>query len=275
MAEEVDDFEEDFGSRMMGKRLAVNTKNQYQQKVKNLKAWLLLNHPAQIVDDQITLPLSSDQLIAYMSQVCHKANPKEGESPFNSFSTVSGYNSAVKWLYQESGVQMAPDATKKMSDFLLGYRRQVAEFKESGQMKMFEGKYPMTPLVYRFLAKKALEMDRDFHLSCTVHTFLLLAWNLISRSNTVEHLMFERVEWEEDSLVVSIGKMKNDQEGQNFTPRHVFANSEVPEICPILSLAILVFCKGYSAAEASRLLLGNNASSRSGLDSPDICFIQQ
>jgi cobalamin biosynthesis Co2+ chelatase CbiK len=50
--EEVEDFEEDFGSRMIGKRLADDTKNQYEQKVKNLKAWLLLNHPTQINDGQ-------------------------------------------------------------------------------------------------------------------------------------------------------------------------------------------------------------------------------
>jgi hypothetical protein len=37
MAEEVEDFEEDFGSRMIGTRLADDTKNQYEQKVKNLK----------------------------------------------------------------------------------------------------------------------------------------------------------------------------------------------------------------------------------------------
>jgi hypothetical protein len=55
MAEEVEDFEEDFGSRMIGKRLADDTdaKNQYEQKVKNLKAWLLLNHPTQINDGQM------------------------------------------------------------------------------------------------------------------------------------------------------------------------------------------------------------------------------
>jgi hypothetical protein len=37
MAEEVEDFEEDFGSRMIGTRLADDTKNQYEQKVKNFQ----------------------------------------------------------------------------------------------------------------------------------------------------------------------------------------------------------------------------------------------
>jgi hypothetical protein len=53
MAEEVEDFEEDFGLRMIGKRLADDTKNQYEQRVKNKKAWLLLNHPTQINDGQM------------------------------------------------------------------------------------------------------------------------------------------------------------------------------------------------------------------------------
>jgi hypothetical protein len=35
MAEEVEDFEEDFGLRMIGKRLADDTKNQYEQKGKS------------------------------------------------------------------------------------------------------------------------------------------------------------------------------------------------------------------------------------------------
>jgi hypothetical protein len=94
------------------------------------------------------------------------------------------------------------------------YKREVATLKENGEMKFTEGKQPMSFRVYEYLARKALSSVHDFPLNFMAHTFLLFSWNLMARSG----IMYDRVTWEEDSLVISISKLKNDQEGQNYYP---------------------------------------------------------
>ena len=83
----------------------------------------------------------------------------------------------------------------------------------------------------------------------------------MARSVTVASIMYDRITWENDSLVINISRMKNDQEGKNSFPRHIYANPENPAICPILSLALLVFTK-FTRSGSSRLLLPEKSQDR-------------
>ncbi|KAF0726669.1 hypothetical protein Ae201684_015069 [Aphanomyces euteiches] len=65
-----------------------------------------------------------------------------------------------------------------------------------------------------------------------------------------------------DALVVQYSRAKNDQEGVHCQPHRVFANPHCPEICPILSLAVLVFTRGAQRDDSSTLLFGPNAKER-------------
>lgn len=55
--------------------------------------------------------------------------------------------------------------------------------------------------------------------------------------------------------------MKNDQEGQNAYPRHIYANPDNPAICPILSLALVVFTR-FTRNGSSRLLFSEKSQDR-------------
>ena len=48
-----------------------------------------------------------------------------------------------------------------------------------------------------------------------------------------------------DALHITIPVHKGDQEGSNSHQRNLFANPL--DICPILSLAVYVFCKSFSS----------------------------
>ncbi|KAG6944071.1 hypothetical protein JG688_00017282 [Phytophthora aleatoria] len=55
----------------------------------------------------------------------------------------------------------------------------------------------------------------------------------------MEHESDDHISWEEDSLAIRFGHMKNDQDGtRHRDARHNYANPFLPEICPILYLAI-------------------------------------
>ena len=91
------------------------------------------------------------------------------------------------------------------------------------------------------------------------HTFLILAWNLMARSNSVGSLMYQHVSWENDSMVIRLPKHKGDQEGKNSYPKHVFANPNDPSICPVLGFAVYVFTKGFQREGAQTLIFGKDS----------------
>src|SRR4051812_15231313 len=72
-----------------------------------------------------------------------------------------------------------------------------------------------------------------------------MQWNMMGRSSMVSGLMLQHISWHDDCLVVTTPKHKGDQEGAHCYPRHIFANPLQPFICPVLSLAILIFSRSY------------------------------
>lgn len=64
--------------------------------------------------------------------------------------------------------------------------------------------------------------------------FLIMQWNLVSRSESTKTLALDNMRWEEDHLKVYFPKHKSDQHGLTSTdPRHDYSNSLDPNICSI------------------------------------------
>jgi hypothetical protein len=157
---------------------------------------------------------------------------------------------------------MDQHTAKKLKEYLDGYKRETALLKERGEMPMGEGKAPMSGCGYEYLATTAMKQTQDYPLLLLCHTFLLFAWNLMARAVTVGAIIYDHITWEEDALVIKIGRVKNDQDAKNMHPRHIYANPVNPSICPILSLALLVFCKPFSYSGSSRQVFGESGQSR-------------
>ena len=258
---------ETFATRMMNGTKAESTKKCYLRRIERLSKWLIQTHPELVIEGEMVLPLPYEVLKEFLAHSSLKTN-RDGSyivpRQHNTVQYVGGYISAIKYLYEGKRIPVDSETSKIFKDFIGGYKREVAVLKENGEMKIVEGKQPMTVNGYEFLAKSALKSTTDFSLSLTVHTFLLFCWNLMARSITAGAIMYDRMTWEGDALVINIGKMKNDQEGQNLSPRHIYANPENPAICPILSLALLVFTNSYTRSGSSRLLFGEHAKDRFG-----------
>ncbi|KAF1779982.1 hypothetical protein GQ600_16271 [Phytophthora cactorum] len=61
------------------------------------------------------------------------------------------------------------------------------------------------------------------------------------------------ISWEQDSLTIRFGHMKNDQDGtRSRDARHIYANPFLPEICPIFSLAIYAAVFGLGNSKLYR-----------------------
>jgi hypothetical protein len=274
MAEEdvVNNSNVELANRIIDNNLHLSTKKQYSNKVKHVCTWFKDHHPELCIPpDHNELELNliattregADALKEFYAHISKKRN-KDGtyKDPVvhQSFEHVSGYKSAIKNHFKSRRVVFNDDSVLLQSDFFGGYKRLIADEKQDGTRKIREGKVPLSFTVYRYLAKLAMMYNRDFYCAIFAHVFLLFCWNLVARCVSVASLMYIHISWKEDAMVVVFPKTKSDQEGKSCSPKHVFANTKHPEICPILSFAIFVFTSGIRRNGASPIVFSDNIS---------------
>lgn len=63
-------------------------------------------------------------------------------------------------------------------------------------------------------------------------------------------------------MVIVFPSHKGDKEGARSLPKHVYANTEEPSICPILSFAIYVFTRGYDRVGSKTRVFQGDSESR-------------
>lgn len=248
-------------------RKCANTKIQYYRKVQHFKKWIYDFHPMSISSDG-TLNLSSittDHIQEFLGHICKKKKAGgEYKSPveYQAFQHVSGYKSALKDYYNTQNVKISDDSLRMMEQFFKGYTRKIAQMKQDGILPLVEGKQPMSFRGYKFLASKAFEQQNDYNIAISCHLFLILCWNLIARCVSVGSLMYNHISWELDAMVLVFPSHKGDKEGKNALPKHVYANTAEPHICPILSFAIYIFTRGYDREGSKTNIFSGEAESR-------------
>lgn len=275
-----EEFRDRIGKETKEMKLAAETREQYKRKLDKMKGWLIENHieclesvEDPVTDDltdvanyNISLPLPDVVVESFMSHCLLKIDARTGEyfdpPRFYSFQHVNGYRSALKHLYREQGMRASDDVEHVLKETMDGFKRRIALLKEDGMMPQTEGKQPMSVQGFHFLAKKSMTEDHDFKLYSFCHTFLLLCWNLLARAVTVSAVMYDHISWEGDAMTIKVSRMKNDQEGVKAYPRHIYANPLNPILCPILSIAILIFTKGFQREGSDRLIFGNKKCAR-------------
>ncbi|KUF87541.1 cysteine desulfurase [Phytophthora nicotianae] len=113
--------------------------------------------------------------------------------------------------------------------------------------------------MYRAVARSMLQSTKKQDIFG--HIFLLTCWNLMCRAKNSESIRYGHISWYEDSLTITFAHMKNDQDGSRpRDPRHVYSNPIMPEVCPVLGLAIYFAVLGFSPD--GKLFAGENQYSR-------------
>ena len=77
--------------------------------------------------------------------------------------------------------------------------------------------------------------------------FTKLSVNTIGRSDNIDDLLMQNVDWENDALTIVFSNTKSDIEGESTADKkRLYANPFLPEICVILAFAMYTWCKhGY------------------------------
>jgi hypothetical protein len=126
------------------------------------------------------------------------------------------YKSALRWLHIDRDIRFEKDLNAQLDVLIKGYHRTIASLKQTGDVKIQEGRDPLSWRAYRMIAEKLLrykDSKRSPVGSCFAWPFLVIQWNLIARSQTVGAVLFDHISWNADSLLIFVPKHKADQEG--------------------------------------------------------------
>ena len=198
-------------------------------------------------DDNLILPMRMETAEIFFGYICDTSDDEKGLA----HSTVNGYWNAINDAHRKANIDVDVTLSKVMREMLGGYKKVIAQKKHIGVMEIREGKVSMPVVVYKQLCKRSLlpMRDRTTYACTIIHLFMVLCWNMFARSCSVGDLRTAHFAWNNDALVIRLGKHKGDQAGESVEPKYLFANPFAPEICPVLAMGLYVFTM---AARSSR-----------------------
>jgi hypothetical protein len=265
--------------KLKAKRTNDSTKRQYSSRIGTMTQWMRENHSDAIDEqsDAIRLPAERNAVLAFFGHICSAASLRDEatsdvestQAPL-SFSGVTGYRSALVDLYRGAELQLDPDLNAELKTILDGYQKLLNDLKKRGLMKINEGKRHLKSSGYSMLASKLMSQtpgtsSQSWPSIVFSWSYFVVMWNLMSRSDSIDTIMLQHMEWSEDSLIIEEQGHKGDQTGSDKFGKHVYANPYEPAKCPVLAVAVLLFCYP-SRPEGGRqqLFSGTDNKSRFG-----------
>ena len=225
-----------------------NTLSKYLPKVKIFKEWMAKEYPSHIdVQSGELLLVTYEQLEFYLEEMMYDSRGKETDQEKNKLilpNSLMAYWAAIKHYYTKMRVPriLIPDDSELQIDcesFFSGYKKKIASDKQNGAISSKAGKNHFTMNGYKTVCELGF-YDFNVDMWC----FSIFCWNLVARGETVGHLCYEHIEWENDSLVIKFPKTKNDQTGAfSNVPKHVYSNPFNYVIDPLFALGMLVMSK--------------------------------
>lgn len=280
-AHEVYEYSPDSTARFMqSKRTNDGTKQNYKSKIRRMTQWMLQHSSNDVnLDGTLKIPISSESIINFFGELSMNAAillaAKDEDAielpPPMSVSSIRGFRSALVDLYRSRNLKLESSLDHELSNTLDGYEKSICELKQRGRMKINEGKrhlkwsgYAM--LAFKFMTKKPQENCKGQSWSKFVFawSYFVIVWNLMSRSESVDTLMLQHIDWDGDALIIEEQGHKGDQTGENKFGKHLYANVENPAICPILAIGVLIFSFPDRPPGKQQLFTGTNTKDRFG-----------
>eukprot|EP00301_Raphidiophrys_heterophryoidea_P004019 c11782_g1_i1.p1 GENE.c11782_g1_i1~~c11782_g1_i1.p1 ORF type:complete len:262 (+),score=38.52 c11782_g1_i1:661-1446(+) len=222
---------------MIANRVRPKTAANYRNKLKQMGRWLRHERIGQgaLVDEDgmPKLPLSEAFTVSFLGAVTEvRTVAPPAEDPASVFgkpkkklvengghvasSVAGGHKSAMVWWYAEKNMTMDATLNASLNRLISGYKKTVADLKQTGVMSAFEGKQALSFQGYQLMAKKFATLTPEVtstgnHRGTTTAAtfmegvfawcFLLLQWNFIARSCTIAEIMLAHIGWRDDHLI--------------------------------------------------------------------------
>lgn len=235
----------DFFEEIQLESKAETTKSNYARRKKLFKIWLEQCHPS-CWDDDNTFQLSRVRT-SHICEYLAKCSIKDGK--MLAYSTPEANHSAIVDMYKQAKLNIPNDLNAEWLEFSKGYKNRVAENIAAGLLTT-AGSDKLTFEQYRLLSVLAIKSSTFY-----AHGFLILAWNLMSRAGSTGNIKYEHLRWDGDHMIIVIPKHKGDRSGGKLpTEKSVYSNPVYPEICPFLTLGILLLSRENNGRIESILL---------------------
>ncbi len=183
---------------MKSKRICQTTVDAYKSKLRIMGRYFAANGGLADDDGLPQLPLDQGLTIAFFGALVQPRSVDTIDSVFGppskhliargghiSSSHAGGYKSALAWLHSEANEEIDPSLNKDLNNFISGYKKAVADYKQTGEMPAFEGKHALSFAGYMMLASRFFHIHptaiSTWDMGIFAWTFLLLQWNLIAR----------------------------------------------------------------------------------------------
>jgi hypothetical protein len=150
---------------MIANRVRPKTAANYRSKIKQMGRWLSHARIGQsaLVDEEgmPKLPLNEDHTIRFLGAVTEiREVASTADDPASVFgkpkkklvengghvaaSVAGGHKSALVWWYAEKNMTMDPALNASLNRLISGYKKVVADLKQTGVMNAFEGKQALS-----------------------------------------------------------------------------------------------------------------------------------
>lgn len=182
------------------KKISNSSKKVYKSKIEQLTKYCQEKANSELdANGKLIVPLNPDVIKAFLG---HKCKDKK------SGSTIVGYKSAIKWFYSLSNEKFDENLDQECDDLITGHKRTISDMKQNGEMEVFEGKRHLDFTYYIKIIEFSIKTCLDFNLSIFSHLYIVLCWNLMSRTNNVSLLKYQHINWELDSMNITLPKHK-------------------------------------------------------------------
>lgn len=249
------------------------TKKLYMGSLRRLFTWMKENYPMLLVEQYRSFDVASLKTVDVLKSVGFPFTQEFNQNIFEQYLTalrtrtnkpleptsLNAHRAALNFVYLTFSVETPRGYASSLKTYFAGAKRQSAKRKQDGDGKVEVGKKPLSFELYRFICCEFLKSSDSGAIFA--QTVLTICWNLMCRAGNAASICFSHMSWKEDSLAILFAQMKNDQDGEQKVPRHVYANPLIPEISPILSLGIYFLCFKFEAAQV-KLFHGSNQFDR-------------
>lgn len=219
---------------IQGESKASTTKANYSRRSNAFKIWLKQVHPTCWDEDDVfqLSRVTTFQICEFIS----KSSVKNGK--LLSYATPEANHSSIIDMYKIAKLKIPDDLNDEWLQYSKGYKNRIAENIAAGTQPT-AGSDKLTFEQYKLLSLLAINSTTFY-----AHGFLILAWNLMTRAGSTGNVKFEHIRWDGDHMIIVVPKDKGDRCGDKLpTEKSVYANPLYPEICPFLTLGIILLSR--------------------------------
>lgn len=175
---------------------------------------------------------------------------KKKEGKFRSESDIKKFSHSILFGACEARKVLPVDYHVKVDDFMKACKKETVTKKTEGKMDNEDSDPIIFPL-YWLICQGALQNNNVF-----IWVFMLLQWNCMARSISIDPLGFHNFWCGTDSIKITYDKSKADQSGEKVSPKNVYANPFDPTISLFLGLGIWLSLKKETFVDNDSFFLG-------------------